>query len=250
MSQVDSELHRRLAIGLYEHGLFRTWYRDKPEGWTLVSGLWSPIYLQLRELASYPRLLRDAGEVLGQIVVEEVPEASGLVGIAYGGIPIAVAVSLASGVPASMTRKLDAKSGREIDSALAAYGQHASVEGVMQEGSRLVLVDDLVTGFDSKLIAARQVEHEAARRGLAEVSCRDVLVVVDREQGGAEAARSQGFSLRSALKLRTEGLELLSERLAPVEREVVSSYLLDPRPYQDPAMQEHLAALALSSRAG
>lgn len=250
MSEVSLDLRRRIAIGLYQSGLFRTWYRDRPEGWTLVSGMWSPIYLQLRELASHPSLLRDAGEALGQIVREEIPDAGALVGIAYGGIPIAVAASLASNVPAVMTRKLEAKNESEIDEVLAAYGQHASVEGVIPESSRLVLVDDLVTGFDSKLVAARQVEHEAAHRGLERVSCRDVVVVVDREQGGAEAARSHDFALHSVLKLRSEGLEWLAEHLAPIEYEVAKAYLEDPAQFQDRGEQERLGALAAEAQKG
>jgi orotate phosphoribosyltransferase len=250
MSGVSEELRQRIAVALYERGLFRTWYRDRPEGWTLVSGLWSPMYLQLRELASHPALLRDIGEALGQVIREEIGDASSIVGIAYGGIPIAVAASLASGVPAAMTRKLEAKSEGEIDEALRAYGQHASVEGVLEGNSRLVLVDDLVTGFDSKLVAARQVEHEAQRRGLEGVTCRDVAVVVDREQGGAEAARSHGFSLHSVLRMRADYLPLLKERLAPVEHEVVTAYLEDPEPFQDPGEQRRLAAIALEAEGG
>lgn len=242
-------LRRRIAVGLYENGLFRTWYRDQPAGWTLVSGLWSPLYLQLRELGSHPTLLHDIGEALAQVMREDVSDADALVGIAYGGIPIAVATSLASGVPAAMTRKMEARSESEIDEALRAYGQHASVEGLLGgDGARLVLVDDLVTGFDSKLVAARQVEREAERRGLREVSCRDVLVVVDREQGGSEAAKSHGFALHALLRLRSDCLPLLQQRLAPVEYEVVTSYLEDPAPFQDPAEQERLVSIAMQGK--
>lgn len=246
MSPVDQELRQRIAIGLYERGMFRTWFRDRPEGWTLVSGLWSPVYLQLRELASHPDLLRDVGVALAGILEEELPDADALVGIAYGGIPIAVAASLASGVPAVMTRKLEAGGGDE----LAKYGQHASVEGEIPENSRLVLVDDLVTRFDSKLVGAEQVEQEAARRGLEGVGCRDVLVVVDREQGGEEAAQEHGFSLRSVLRLQSEGLDALRERLAPVEYDMVKAYFEDPAAFQDPGEQRRLAAMANDSHRG
>jgi orotate phosphoribosyltransferase len=244
-SGVSLELRRRIAVGLYESGLFRTWYRDQSAGWTLVSGLWSPIYLQLRELGSHPALLRDVGEALAQLLREDVPDADALVGIAYAGIPIAIAASLASGVPAAMTRKLEARSESEINDALRSYGQHASVEGLLvRDGARLVLVDDLVTGFDSKLVAARQVKHEAERRGFRGTLCKDVLVVVDREQGGSEAAASHGFALHALLRLRTECLPLLRDQLAPVEHEIVSSYLDDPTPFQDPVEQKRLAAIA------
>ena len=43
---------------LYHKQMIRTFYRDRPEGWTLVSGLYSPLYIQLRPLASYPDVFR------------------------------------------------------------------------------------------------------------------------------------------------------------------------------------------------
>ena len=45
----EKDQHGKEIIGmLYDQGMIRTWYRDKPEGWTLVSGIWSPFYIQLR----------------------------------------------------------------------------------------------------------------------------------------------------------------------------------------------------------
>jgi orotate phosphoribosyltransferase len=244
MNDADSDLRKRLAIGLYETGLFRTWLRDRPEGWRLISGLWSPIYLQLRELPSHPALLRLVGETLAEILRAEIPDAATLVGIAYGGVPVAVAASLASGIPAAMTRKLDLQPGGDIDETLAAYGEHASVEGLIWNDSSVVLVDDLVTRFDSKLMAAQQVEHEIRRRHLHGVTCRHVLVAVDREQGGVEAARAHGFTLHAALGLRREVMPYLCDRLAPIEYEVVSAYLEDPTPFQDPREQHRLTEFA------
>jgi orotate phosphoribosyltransferase len=237
-------VEQRIVAGLYEHGLFRTWYRHRPEGWNLVSGLWSPIYLQLRTLCGFPSLLAEVGRALAGLVRAEAPAANCLIGIAYGGIPIAISTSLAGGLPAGMTRKL---SGPDADSPgrLPGYGQHASVEGALEEGAKVVLVDDLVTGFDSKLAAARQVEAEVARRNLERVECRDVAVVVDREQGGADAAAEHGFRLHALIRLRSEGLDWLEPVLAPIEYEVAKAYLEDPAPFQDEDEQARLREIAL-----
>jgi orotate phosphoribosyltransferase len=240
----DEALGQELMAGLYDHGLFRTWYKAKPEGWTLVSGMWSPVYLQLRELSSHPRLLAATGVALARMINRDVPEADCLIGVAFAGIPLAIAASLASGVPAGMTRKISGRTEEETARALERYGEHATVEGTFGSGSRLVLVDDLVTRFDSKLTAAQQVRHEVERRGLTDVSCEDVVVLVDREQGAAETAAARGFRLHALVRLRGQGLEWLRPRLTPTEYQVLSDYFTDPDPFQEPAEQARLQELA------
>ncbi len=241
----DQQLGEEIMSGLYDSGLFRTWYRHQPEGWTLVSGLWSPVYLQLRELCSNPRLLAAAGEALGRLVERYVPDADCLVGVAFGGIPLAVAASLATGIPAAMTRKIAGRDEHATSEALASYGQHAAVEGALTSGARLVLIDDLVTGFDSKLSAAKQVMFEVARRGLQDVRCTDVAVLIDREQGGDVAARAHGFELHSMIRLRSQGLDWLRPRLEPIEYAVLTAYFDNPVPFQASSEQLRLRGLAL-----
>jgi orotate phosphoribosyltransferase len=226
-----------IMLGLYERGMLRTWYRHRPEGWTLVSGQWSPLYLQLRELCSHPDLLRLTGEALAEKVAAIGP-IDRLVGVAYAGIPIAIATSLAAGVPCLMTRKITG-SQEEAVTELKRYGQHALVEGEMSSGDRLGLVDDLVTRFDSKLEAARNVNDEAKRRELFDVTCRDVFVVIDREEGGAQTASALGFSLHALIRL-SEGIELLRPMLDGVEYDVITAYLRDPRGFQDAAVRAEL----------
>jgi orotate phosphoribosyltransferase len=239
------ELGRRIVEGLYEHGLIRTWFRDRPEGWTLVSGLWSPFYIQLRPLCSYPDLLADCGRALGRMICEEIPEATKVVGIAMAGIPLATATAVTCGLPAAYTRKIEGvRSPEELADRLKEYGEHAQLEGELVDGDRLVLVDDLVTRLDSKLIAVRQAEFEVQRRGLQDVRCEHVAVIVDREQGAAEVARESGFGLHALTRFVSEAIPWLASKMHPVEVEVITGYLRDPQLYQNPQVRGRLQAQA------
>ncbi|MFQ5810190.1 MAG: orotate phosphoribosyltransferase [Armatimonadota bacterium] len=238
-------LGKRIVEALYERGLIRTWYRDKPEGWTLVSGAWSPLYIQLRPVCSHPELLRDVGEGLGRLIREEAPDVTKIVGVAMAGIPLAVAASLSSGLPCLYTRKLEGvRSAEELTEAIQQYGEHAMVEGDLAAGDRLVALDDLVTGFDSKLIAVRQVEHEMGRLGLQDVVCRDVAVVLDREQGASQTAEEHDIRLHALVPFATKGLDWLADAMAPLERDTIRSYLTDPDSYQSSEKQAELAQAA------
>ena len=230
-----------LIEALYEKGMLRTWYRHKPEGWKLISGLWSPFYLQLREIASHPDLLRMAGGLLAGVIESQVPSASRLVGVAFAGIPIAVAASLESGIPAAMTRKIEGvKTVEQLQEQIGSYGQHALVEGEFDDGDRVILVDDLVTRFDSKLVAAAQVQAEMERRGLKGVEVHDVAVLVDREQGATVAAEQHGFGLHAVVPLKSQGLAWLADVMDPLEHEVISEYLDNPKRFQDELVQKDL----------
>jgi orotate phosphoribosyltransferase len=90
---VDIDLKKNIMQDIYENRMLLTSTRDKPEGWTLHSGLWSPFYIQLRILSSFPDTLNLVGKALGILVKEEAPHINRLVGIAFAGIPIATAAS-------------------------------------------------------------------------------------------------------------------------------------------------------------
>ncbi len=66
-----------------------------------------------------------------------------------------------------------------------------------------------MTRFDSKLIALEQVKYEIQRRGLSDIACKTVIVVLDREQGGMEAAAKADLELLSLIPFKTVGLPLL-----------------------------------------
>lgn len=232
-----------LVVQLYERGMIRTWYRDKPDGWVLVSGLWSPLYIQLRGLCSYPDLLREVGEQLGDIIRTQIPTASRLVGVAMAGIPIAVSTSLAIGMPSAMTRKLEGVRKAEDFK----YGEHSNIEGELADGDEIVIIDDLVTRFDSKKVALLQIEAEVRQRGLKDVRCNTVAVLFDREQGAQQAAAEAGIRLLSAIPFLSEGLPRLKSIMAKDEFDTIVDYLRSPQAYQSDEVRALMHARAEES---
>ncbi len=239
------ELAKTILRLLYENRMIRTFYRDKPDGWTLVSGLYSPLYIQLRPLISYPEVFTKTCSALARMALEEAPEIDRVVGIAMAGVPIAAGMCFAGGMPGCFTRKMEkVKSVENFRQIISEYGEHTLVEGEIQEGDNLALVDDLVTRFDSKLIAFEQIRHELQRRGLRNVSCRKVLVLIDREQGASDAARSAGFEIASLIPFKSMGLNLLRGILETEEWKVIRDYLYDPEAFQDMSVRERLALMS------
>jgi len=236
------KLGKEITCLLYEKGLIKTWYRDNPRGWTLVSGLWSPFYIQLRPLASYPDLLEKVGFALGKMVKEECKEVNKVVGVAMTGIPLATAVAILTHIPSLWTRKIDVRSSGEFERYIQSYGEHTLVEGEFEEGDQIAVIDDLATKFDSKLVAIEQINYEARTRGL-KIECKHVVVLLDREQGAARVASQHGISFHSLIPFKSKGIKWLKNSLSKMEYEVIMDYLRDENKYQG-------AGLLLSTKLG
>lgn len=255
MTYNKEKLGRKITQLLYDEGMIETWYRDKPEGWTLVSGIWSPFYINLRAIVSKKDstgILREIGTAMGEMIREEIPEINKLVGVYIAGIPLATAITITSGIPSCFARHLpgistpeefDKKIGR-LKEGLKKYGQHLLVEGDFCDGDRIAIVDDLVTKFGTKLVTHKQVSEASSDRGV-NISCRDVVVLIDREQGAAKVAKKHGMRLWALIPFKSKGIGWLKDRMDELEFKIVTDYLKDERKYQDSKTQMELLSMAL-----
>ena len=153
---------------------------------TLVSGLKTPIYVNLRVLPSYPESMEAVTEELVKAVKKIKPDI--VAGAETAGIPLSTAITLKTKIPMIYVRKRP-----------KGYGMDKLIEGELKEGQKVVLVDDMATNAFSKLAFIDGIRQAG---GIVN----DVVIVLDREQGGADALAKENVKLHSLITLK----ELLS----------------------------------------
>jgi len=154
----------------------------------LKSGIMSPVYCDFRGLISNPLLL----EKIGQQLANKAKEigCDRIAGIPYAGLPLGVAASIAGDIPMIYPRK-EAKQ----------YGTGKLIEGEFNPGDKVLVIDDIITDGASKIEAIEPLKE-------AGLNVTDVLIILDREQGGDKILAKAGYKLHSLGKL-SEVLEAL-----------------------------------------
>lgn len=134
---------------------------------TWSSGIKSPIYCDNRLTISYPRVRKNISESLSRLIVSKFPNVQVVAGTATAGIPHAALVSNELNLPMCYVR-----------SKAKAHGKGNQIEGRVEAGQKVVVVEDLISTGGSAI---------AAVDALREAGC-EVLGVVAIFTYGLEVA--------------------------------------------------------------
>jgi orotate phosphoribosyltransferase len=182
---------------------------------TFTSGLSSPVYIDCRRLISFPRARRQLMDMAAELIERHIGFESldAIAGGETAGIPFAAWIADRLFLPMLYVRKEP-----------KGFGRNAQIEGVLNAGARVLLVEDLASEGTSKLNFVRAIRQAGG-------TCGDAFVIFN-----------YGIFPQIDTSLAAEGITLralatwwdvaaAAERLgrfAPGQYEAVASFLQDP----------------------
>lgn len=187
------EAKKEFFLECYKYGII------KFGKFTLKSGIESPFYVDLRPLASDPKILKHLADYLLEML--PLDNFDLICGVPYAALPMATAMSLESYIPLIIKRK-EAKQ----------YGTKKLIEGLYTKGQNCLLVEDVITSGKSLLETIPEIENEGLK-------VTDIVVVLDREQGGKQLLENKGYHVHSLFNI-TEVCAMLQEENILIDEEV------------------------------
>ena len=142
---------------------------------TLSSGKKSDYYINMKKAITEPEILSTIAKLITELISDDGVDK--VAGPALGAVPIATAVSLESEIPVLMIRK--EKKG---------YGTSKLIEGELNSGDNVIVVEDVTTTGGSLLKAIKAIQENGGNVTRA-------FVVVDRQEGAIEAFKEEGITL-------------------------------------------------------
>jgi orotate phosphoribosyltransferase len=158
---------------------------------TLASGKKAKYYLDGKQVTLHSRGLRQVS--LGLLELLRGTEFEAVGGMSIGADPIVAGVLTVA-----------AEQGRDLKGFLVrkeskGHGTQKFVEGPLEPGERVVIVEDVVTTGGSSLLAIDRVQEFGAR-------VVQVAAIVDRMEGGAASFRERGIPFTSLLTIEDFGI--------------------------------------------
>lgn len=140
---------------------------------TLRSGRTSGYYIDKYQFLSRPEIVSE----LGTRIAARLPQGvTRLAGAELGGIPLVTAVSMASGLPCVFVRNSKKD-----------YGTARQIEGRLERGDRVVVVEDIATTGGQAIEAVKALAEAGA-------AILGIIAVVDRQEGAREAIERAGIA--------------------------------------------------------
>ena len=176
---IDSLIQLAIKTGAIKFGEF-----------TLASGAKSNRYFEGKLLTLHPEGATRVAEAICSILEGTDVDAVG--GLIIGAIPIATAVSMVSyqrGKPiAAFIVRETAKE----------HGTQRQIEGHLEPGSRVAIVDDVITKGGSVVKAIQAVEGAGCK-------VVKVITIVDRHEGGSEKLLADGYDFVPLIHFHADG---------------------------------------------
>ncbi|AIZ57110.1 orotate phosphoribosyltransferase [Candidatus Methanoplasma termitum] len=148
---------------------------------TLASGAKSDYYINIKKASTNPRVLYLISQLMAEKMQKENIRPDRIAGIVLGSIPLAAALSMATGIPFVMVRK------EQKD-----HGTQQLIEGDLDRGENVLVIEDVVTSAGSSAKAIALLRENGA-------VVTDIMSVVDREGGGKENLAKIGVKLSALI---------------------------------------------------
>ena len=178
---LDTESARRLREIATEVGAFLT------GEFTLTSGKKSNYYIDGKRITLSP----EGAYWVGKAIFDELAgiDVDAVGGVATGAYPMVTAVAVISYLEG---KPLPVFIVREV---AKEHGTMRKIEGHLKEGSRVAILEDVLTTGGSVIKAVEAV---------AAMSCKVVRVIalVDRSEGGSDRLKKEGYDFKAILYLR------------------------------------------------
>ena len=171
----DAQLIERISETALLHGNF-----------TLRSGRTSRYYLDKYLFETQPDILAALAERFAHHVDDRIDR---LAGDELGGIPLVTATSMRTGKPAVLIRN------QKKD-----YGTAKLLEGTLNEGDRVLIIEDIATSGGQVLEAAQTVTGAGAH-------VEKIVAVIDRQEGARPRIEGAGFAFDSLFTKTDLGID-------------------------------------------